>query len=51
MFNRLMGYLFGQTPDMRERHIRQLWMATVIALLASGIFGGLLYMMNIQGRI
>jgi hypothetical protein len=46
LVRRMMVSLFGHTRDQGEKHIRQLWMALVLALLACAMLGGLLYWMS-----
>jgi uncharacterized membrane-anchored protein YhcB (DUF1043 family) len=46
-----MVILFGHTPGLRQKNIRQFWLGIGIALVVCVIIGVLLYVVNKQGRI
>ena len=47
----LKKFLFGQTPALQQKQIRQFWLAIGFALLLCAVIGVLLYVLNAQNRI
>jgi cytochrome c-type biogenesis protein CcmE len=50
MHKRLKKFLFGGTPDLQRKQIRQFWLAMGFALLLCAVIGVVLYGLNKQGR-
>ena len=50
MPKRLKKFLFGGTPALQQKQIRQFWLTMGFAVLLCGVIGVVLYLLNKQGR-